>query len=416
MSVLRRNISLLFIIQLSNYVFPLLTIPYLSRVLGAENFGFLAISQAVIQYFIFFTEYGFNLSVTRKISLNRHDKSRVSEIFFSTMYAKIFLFILSIMMLFAFIFYFKDKSILYKELLLISFLAVLGNVIFPIWLFQGLESMGKITLASSLSKFICLCFTYILVRSSGDVLYAAGVQASGTVIAGIISIYIIYKRKYVHFCAPDIKSIVCEYKDGFALFISSIAISFYTTFNTILLGLYAPALIVGNYAAADKLRMAVQGLFSPVQQAVFPKVAQEIESSKNIHMVLKKYGIPFIIFGLFISLSIFLFGEFAAEIFFGSKYSLAPMYFKWMSIFPVVITIAIVVGTWGMVGSGNTKVLSKIYIFGAIIHMGYSFFLVKYFSVKGLIISVFVTEVIITTIMFVILLGNKNIVSNKEQL
>ncbi|MCE9918367.1 oligosaccharide flippase family protein, partial [Obesumbacterium proteus] len=87
MSVLRRNISLLFIIQLSNYVFPLLTIPYLSRVLGAENFGFLAISQAVIQYFIFFTEYGFNLSVTRKISLNRHDKSRVSEIFFSTMYA-----------------------------------------------------------------------------------------------------------------------------------------------------------------------------------------------------------------------------------------------------------------------------------------------------------------------------------------
>ena len=68
MSVLRKNILSLFVLQGANYILPLVTIPYLVRVLGPANFGRIAFAQAFIQYFVMLTDYGFNLSATRDIA------------------------------------------------------------------------------------------------------------------------------------------------------------------------------------------------------------------------------------------------------------------------------------------------------------------------------------------------------------
>jgi polysaccharide transporter, PST family len=85
---LRGNIASLFVLHGANYVLPLITVPYLVRVLGPENFGRIAFVQAFIQYFVVLTDYGFNLSATRAVALVRDDPAKLSSLFSAVMIVK----------------------------------------------------------------------------------------------------------------------------------------------------------------------------------------------------------------------------------------------------------------------------------------------------------------------------------------
>lgn len=397
MSNIKKNIALLLLVQISNYVFPLVSLPYLMRTLGATEFGVIAISQAIIQYCIIFSDYGFNLSATRRLAI-ADDKLTFNRVFLSTFFAKtllVFFCGLVLLCIFPFI-HGKQYNLIATAIL---FLSVIGNLLFPLYLFQAMESMAKIVWITIIAKFISLMSVFILVKSKDDVIGAAISLSSGLIISGIISVIYIWKKQVITYTRITIADIVESFTDGFPLFISNLAISFYTTFNVLFAGHHFTIETVGNYSAAEKLRMAAQSLFTPVQQVIFPRVNKVYSRHGSLKSAVLKYGLIFITFGASITLFMLLFGEYLSALYFGAKYSAAPELFLKMAPLFVIISLSIVLGQWGLIVIGKAKTLSKIYICGAIFHLVYLYPLVTYFSISGLVYSVILTELLICLMM-----------------
>jgi PST family polysaccharide transporter len=405
MSKVSSNIAWLMLVQCSGYIFPLIMLPYLVRTLGGGNFGVYAISLAVIQYGVMITEFGFNFSATRKVSLNRTNRKTLSKIFIETIYAKLFLFIVFAVSVGLYLIY-NNQIIEYENIYFAGLITIFSNALFPIWYFQGIEKVKIISIITAVSRCFTLIMTFLFVKDDTDLDAALLVNSFLYFLPALAGCMLVFLSKDITIVKISFNDIYICMKESFPLFISNVSISLYSTFNTIILGKYASSIVVGNYAAADKLRLAVQGLYAPIQQAVFPRASQIVSEKDGVNKIIKKFGVPFMLFGFLISLSFLLLGDFAVRIYFGDEYSLAGELFTLMFPLPLIISIATVFTHWVLIAQGMNKLIGKVYSFFSLLHISYVVFFIKYIGVQGMVYSVILTQSLITCTMLYFALKN----------
>ncbi len=395
------NIFSLGVLQGANYILPLLTLPYLVRVLGVEYFGLLAFATATIGFFIIITDYGFNLSATRQVAIHRDDKLKLNEIFSSVMMIKSFLLLLSLLLLCVLLLS-VDKFGEHWQVYLLAFGVVLGQVLFPVWLFQGLEQMKYITYLNIAAKsFFTVCIL-VFVQSQDDYLWVPLLTSLGFVLAGVWSLYLVYTKFDIAFQWQAKTVLRFQLLEGWHVFFSSLSISMYTIAVPFILGLFANNAAVGYFSAADKLVQAVKGLFQPVSQAMYPLVSQKMRHDRLAGLRLVRQmtwllGSAMLVMGCVL----WIYAEPIVLLVLGQEYQASVVLLKIMAFLPFVVALSNMLGIQTMLTLGYEQAFGRILLVAALLGMTLGAVLSWLFQAEGAAWSLLVVEILVTLMMWV---------------
>lgn len=334
---LKKNIMYLGVVQLFNYVVPLLQLPYLSRTLGVELFGIVTFSISMIQLINIVTDYGFNLYMSQKIAGGDNSAEKIGGFIYATTIIKTLLLLLSITIFFVYILN-SDKYKIYLSFMLITTITIIMNAFIPLWLFQGIERLdiySKIVVSSRLTFLAVIIF---FVKSEADFNFIAILNALQSFSILMFCIYYLYAKGYR--AKPISNSNVIKLvKDGFEFFISRVSVSLYTAGCSVYLGVFGEIKQVAYYTAAEQLYKAGQQVFVPFTQALYPYMVR----TKRYDVFWKVFFICFFIatagsvFG-------FIFGKEILGILFGSSYVSANIILNVFMVSIVLNTAAILIG------------------------------------------------------------------------
>lgn len=393
-SIIVKNSFYTFLLQLLNYVLPLVLIPYLTRMLGKEGFGKVAFTQSFVSLANVLIEYGFSLSATREISQNRNDKNLLNKIVTLTIFSRFFLLTITFLIitpLFLVIPIFKQDI----ELFFVSYLLLFSLSLSTDWYFLGIENVKISSFAIIFGKILLLLLTFSVIKKNTDPVYYLIIFGTTTFISNIINILIV--KRHVNFFLPNLKEVLLNLKNSISLFIFRITVSLYTSANAFLIGLILSPAQVGIYAGAEKIVKAMSGIWTPLMQVIYPRISNLVK--ENIQNAKKLLNIVIVLFGIIgISLTIILFlgAEFLSNIILGSAYSESIVIIKILS--PVVLLIAMsnILGILWLLPLKRDKNFNYLIMIAGITNIILGLPLTIALGTIGMAISVVLTELLVT--------------------
>lgn len=388
------NIISLYAMQGLNYTLPLAVLPYLVRVLGPRSYGGIAFAQSLMAYVVIMTDFGFNFSATRAVSLARDDPSKLAKIFWTTLAAKglllsaVFIIILPAVLL-------LPALREHRAIVGVCGLAVVGTVLLPQWYFQGLERMPTMVLIQALSKILVLAPAFVLIRSPADALLAAAILSVSALLGGMSCLVSVGYVAPIGFYRPGWRDIIQALAGSRDFFVSSVAASAYLAGNAFILGLVSGDSAVALYSLANRAALSAFGVLSPVVQTVFPRASLLFgHSLHDARSFVRRVSVLLIATAALISIALLLFAGPIVELLAGSQYRGAAPVLRIMAPLPAALAVATVLAQLVMMNLGLARTLSRIYLCMGTLNMIILPFLANRLGARGGAISLMSAEIL----------------------
>ncbi|MFR3330337.1 MAG: oligosaccharide flippase family protein [Odoribacter splanchnicus] len=361
-SVLFENFTYISILQIFIMVSPLITYPYLMRVLGSELYGWVITAQIVASYGSILVDFGFKSVSAKHVSLHRENKAKLSEIVSSILTIRFFLWLCSLIVYLGIIRFIP----LYREhfwLFFFSFGITFNELLFPQFYFQGVERMKYITVLNIIIRSVFVVLTFFCIRRAEDYVLVPLLLTIGYFIGGTIALYIIFFHDRLSYRLPSRSDMRYYFKDAAPIFCTDVICTIKDKLNYILLGAWVG---VGNVVVYDLGSKFTNVILKPagiVGTVLFPKIAKE----RNVVLFRKiTIALFFSIVALVALLNLFLqqiVGFFMAE-----EIDLLPI--RLYSLVPLIVGISGYIASNLMIALGYNKyilysilVTTTIYLF-----------------------------------------------------
>ena len=276
-----KNFGYLSALQLFTLFIPLITYPYLIRIIGKEIWGEIIFAQVIISYASLLINFGFDVSATREVSVSRDNPAELSKIVSSVFIAKLFFGLvstLSIILLINFIPLFSHHKLLY----LYTFIFCLGDIFFPIYFFLGIEKMKYITFINLFTKLLFLLFIFIFVKDKDDYILIPLFNGLGAAIGGIIAMIIVVKIYNIRISLVNVSAVKNRVRASINYFITDLSIVLKDRVNLLVIGSFIGFTEVAYYDLGTKIVHIAQTPFSIINRVLLPSFAKEFSKRKLI--------------------------------------------------------------------------------------------------------------------------------------
>ncbi len=391
-------------LKIVNLILPLVTLPYLIKVLGFHYYGAIILALSLITYFQALTDYGFNLSATREIARHRHSQKQLNFIYSKTIWSKLILLFVSLTLLLPLIYFvpqFKEDSIIF----FLMCLMLIGNTMFPEWFFRGMERMRYITILDLLVKILFTIGVFIFIHQPQDYWLYPLLFGCGYITIAIISYYIIYRNFSIKLRGVKIYQIASTLRKGFPLFINQFVPNFYNNTTNFLVGILLGNSAAGVFGAIRQIVTILNVFNSVVSTVVFPYL---IRHKEKFYLYSKYY----ICFFALLAIIVYVIHSWIFQ-WIGIVNEQASIVFLTLVAGVMSVVVYHVYSTNYLIARGYDKLVMKVTITVSFLGLMASYPLIMNFGLVGGAINIFACQFLLGMTAFIIF---KKVESQKNQL
>ncbi|WP_460985060.1 flippase [Spirosoma fluminis] len=411
-SVMKRfaiNVASLFSVHVANMLLPLLTVPYVVRIIGPERLGLLNFSQAYIAYFTLLINYGFDTAAVRIIAANRDDKQLVDKVFSEVVAGKALLWVVSTLL-------FSGLSFAIPEfranlwLHICTYISCIGVVLFPVWLYQAMEDLGRVAVFNTVVKVLFTLTVFVVIRQPQDYVYQNLSLSIAQVLVSVVAFVVAIRRFSLTFRWPSAGQLITRFRDDSTLFFTSVVATVYAGSNIFLLGLFSTAYSVGIFAAGTRIAGIVQAFVSlAINQAFFPIVANAFGQSREQGLkIVRTIFFPVVFCMTIVSVGLWIIAPYFIALFYGDKFQEAVLVLRIVSLLPITLGLNNLLGVHTMLSLRMDKAFFRISAVASVLSLLLNMLLIQKLGHVGVACSWIITEVYVI-IAFYVYLRSKGI-------
>jgi len=402
---LARNVASLYGVQFANYLLPLITIPYLTRVLGVATWGLVAFAQAFGAYAGVGIEYGFHLSATRAVARGRDSQGDLANLVAGVMGAKVMLAAGAVLL-----------ALLVESLIPLfrAHPAFLWAAVFwavaqsfsMLWYYQGFERMRLVAVLDVVGKAVATAGIFILIHHPDDGWKVLVLQGGGSLLSVVVATALVYRE--VPFRLPCWRLVRDTLRMGWSMFLFQGSMSLYGAGNAFILGLFASPAAVGIYAGAEKLARALMGLLGPLHQSIYPRISNLVHHNRPAANRLARSSMFLMSsVGAVLSLAAFLAAPWAVPFILGTDFGASVPVLEIMAALPLLDALGTMFGVLWMVPLGMDRQFNRVVLAGGVLNLVLAVCFAPRFAQLGMAAALVATEVFVVFTLYVTLRRRK---------
>ena len=396
-----QNALSLYGVQIAGYVLPIITIPYLARVLGASGWGLLAFAQAFGSYWAVLGEYGFSLSATREVAYHRDNREKLTEILAGVLGAKGLLAAASLpfaLLARLWIPAFRD----HPGLLWAGMFWALAQGFNIMWFFSGFERLRLVAGLDISAKALTTIGIFVLVRAPEDASLVLVLQGTGFLLSFAVGLGLVYRELPVRL--PTWNSCRGALRMGWSMFLFRSSVSLYTAGNAFILGLFVSPQVVGYYAGAEKISRAFLGLLAPVCQTLYPRLSHLVHRERDRAARLARVGVALMAGGgTVIGVVVFFIAPLLVRIILGNDFAEAAPVLRILSLLMPLVGVNVALGIQWMLPLGLERAFNMIIVLAGLVNIGMATALASDYKGLGMAWAVVCAEAFVAVSIYAVL-------------